>query len=341
VLLTGVSKFSRAGVFSELNNLNDITMDAEYSDLLGITEEEVERYFKEHILEISKKLKCFYKESIEKIKEYYNGYRFSEEEIYVYNPFSFLNVLSKKKFKNYWFESGTPTFLVNLIKKRDFYLPRAEELIVKESIFSSYELDNLSPEALLFQTGYLTVKDYDFESNTYKLSYPNREVKYAFLEILYRSYVRADSENLYLQIGVKLREGDVEGFIEIGRRIFSGVAYSVGSKLNEANFHTIFYLMVNAGGTPADMEILTSDGRIDMVVMMRDKIYIMEFKCNQSAEKAINQIKDKYVSRFTSHASRKQLYLVGINFDTDSRNISEYKYEIIKSEYRNSKSETN
>ena len=277
---------------------------------------------------------------MDKLKCWYNGYNFLGSDMY--NPFDILKFIRNDFiYKNYWFESGTPTFLVNLIKERDFYLPRAEELVVEESIFSSYELDNLSPEALLFQTGYLTVKDFDTETNMYKMSYPNREVKYSFLEILYRSYVREDSENLYLQIGMKLGEGDIEGFIGIAKRIFSRIAYSVGSNLNEANFHTIFYLMVNAGGTPADMEILTSDGRIDMVVMTRDKIYIMEFKCNQSAEKAINQIKDKYVSRFTSHVSRKQLYIVGINFDTDSRNITEYKYETIKSEYLNTKSEKN
>jgi hypothetical protein len=331
VLLTGVSKFSKAGVFSELNNLNDITMNSKYSDLLGITIEELKIYFDYYLEETGEEFSIDKEELILRITDYYNGYRFSEKDLKIINPYSLLCFFNNQSFKNYWFESGTPTFLVNLIKERDFYLPRAEELVVEESIFSSYELDNLSPEALLFQTGYLTVKDYDFMKNRYVLSYPNREVKYAFLKILYRSYVREDRDNLYMKLGDCLEEGDVEGFIEIGRRIFSGVAYSVGSKLNEANFHTIFYLMVNAGGTPADMEILTSDGRIDMVVMTRDKIYIMEFKCNQSAEKAINQIKDKYVSRFTSNVSRKQLYLVGINFDTDSRNITEYKYEIIKS----------
>ena len=184
--------------------------------------------------------------------------------------------------------------MVNLLKERDFYLPRAEELIVEESIFSTYELENLNPSALLFQTGYLTIKDYDIETNEYVLSYPNKEVKYSFLEILYKSYVNGgDREERFLELGRALRKGDVDRFIEVAKSIFSGIAYSVGSKINEANFHTLFYLMVNAGGTPADIELLTSDGRIDMVVKLKDKIYIMEFKCNQSAEKAINQIKDK------------------------------------------------
>ena len=126
------------------------------------------------------------------------------------------------------------------------------------------------------------------------------------------------------------RKGDIDRFIEVAGSIFSGIAYSVGSELNEANFHTLFYLMVNAGGTPADIELLTSDGRIDMVVKLKDKIYIMEFKCNQSADKAIEQIKEKdYISRFKFQGV--ELYILGINFDTEKRNISEYKYEIIKS----------
>jgi hypothetical protein len=324
-----VSKFSKAGVFSELNNLADLTMNANYADLLGITGEELEVYLKYYIQALSEKWKCSYVEAKERLRKYYNGYRFSEDEIFVYNPYSLLNCLSEKKIKNYWFESGTPTFLVNLVKEREFYLPRAEELLVEESIFSNYELDDLNPESLLFQTGYLTIKNYDPETNEYILSYPNKEVKYSFLNVLYRSYAKSgDRDNKYLKIGRALREGNLEKFIEVAKSIFSGIAYSVGSSLNEANFHTLFYLMVNAGGTPADMELLTSEGRIDMVVQLKDNVYIMEFKCNQSAEKAIEQIKERnYSSKFEVQGSK--LYLVGINFDTEKRNITDWKYEII------------
>jgi len=304
-------------------------MNANYSDLLGITEEELDRYFRDYIYELANKWKCSYEEAKKKLKDYYNGYRFSDEEIYVYNPFSLLNCFSEKKLKNYWFESGTPTFLVKLIKEKDFYLPVAENLLVEESIFSSYELEYLNPSSLLFQTGYLTIKDYDFETNEYVLGYPNKEVKYSFLEILYKNYVEGfKGENLYLKIGKYLKIGDIEGFIDVSKSIFSGISYSVGSRLNEANFHTIFYLMVNAGGTPGDMELLTSEGRIDMVVELKDKIYIMEFKCNQSAKEAVEQIKRKnYASKYLNKG--KIIYLLGINFDTQKRNIEEWKYEII------------
>jgi len=231
-------------------------MNANYSDLLGITEEELEIYFKEYINLCTDEFGIDYKTMKLKIKSYYNGYRFSKKNLLVYNPYSLINFFNERDFKNYWFESGTPTFLVNLLKERNFYLPKAENLLVEESIFSSYELDDLNPESLLFQTGYLTIKDYDFETNEYILSYPNKEVKYSFLKILYQNYLKSsETYNEYLKIGRALREGNLEEFINVTKAIFSGIAYSVGAKLNEANFHTLFYLMVNAEGTPADMEV--------------------------------------------------------------------------------------
>jgi hypothetical protein len=179
VLLTGVSKFSRAGVFSELNNLNDITMHPKYADLLGVTEYELKDYFDKYLENTAKELSVDKKKLISMILSYYNGYRFSKKDLRVINPYSLLCFLDNMDFRNYWFESGTPTFLVNLIKEKNFYIPEAENLVVKESIFSTYELENLNPSALLFQTGYLTIKDFDFETNEYILTYPNKEVKYS------------------------------------------------------------------------------------------------------------------------------------------------------------------
>ncbi|KAA0258327.1 AAA family ATPase [Deferribacter autotrophicus] len=329
VLLTGVSKFSKAGVFSELNNLNDISMHSKYADLLGVTEDELRLHFDDYLQETADELGIENEKLISKIIDYYNGYRFSEKNLKVINPYSLLCLFDNRMFRNYWFESGTPTFLVNLLKQEDFYLPRVENLIVKESIFSTYELEDLDPTALLFQTGYLTIKDYYIDTNEYVLSYPNKEVKYSFLEILYKSYTNdIDNDNRFLELGRALRSGNIDKFIELAKLIFSRIAYSVGSKLNEANFHTLFYLMVSAGGAPAEMEILSCDGRIDMVVSWKDKIFIMEFKCDQSAEKALEQIKEKnYSSRFRVQGSK--LYLIGINFDTNIRNISDWKSEVI------------
>ncbi len=327
VLLTGVSKFSKAGVFSDLNNLKDLSMDNNYSDLLGITDDEISKYFNEYLKNCAEEFDISNEALHDKLRDYYNGYRFSEGLTKVYNPYSLINFFDQHKFRNYWFESGTPTFLIELIKDKNFYLPQAENLMVKESIFSTYELESLNPAALLFQTGYLTIKDYDIETNEYVLSYPNKEVKYSFLEILYRNYANEyNGENLYLKLGRYLRAGDIENFIETAKSIFAGISYSVGSEINEANFHTLFYLMVNAGGTPADMELLTCEGRIDMVVETKDKVYIMEFKCNQSAEKAIEQIKEK--NYYLTYKNKgKEIILLGINFSTEKRNVENWKFE--------------
>jgi len=327
VLLTGVSKFSKAGVFSELNNLSDITMHGRYASILGITEEELAHYFDEYI-----KLQCNYLEIDEeevrlKIREYYNGYRFSETDLKVYNPFSLIKFFDESKFRNYWFESGTPTFLVNLIKERNYYIPQTESFSADETTFSSYELDNLDITALLFQTGYLTIKDYDRDFGTYVLGYPNFEVKYSFLRHLYKDRV-PDEDNKYKRLVELLAKGDLDEFISVMSSIFAGITYDEGSRINEANFHTLFYVTLAAGGLPARSQVLNYSGRIDMVVEVKNKVYIFEFKCNQSAEEAIEQIKQKrYCESFRSTA--KEIYLVGINFDMDKRNITQYKWEIV------------
>ncbi len=326
LLLTGVSKFSKAGVFSALNNLSDLTMNAKYSELLGITEDEVDKYFKGYIEDCADEYGISYEEMREKLREYYNGYRFSEKNLKVYNPYSLINFFNEKKFKNYWFESGTPTFLVNLIKEKNYYIPEAENLQVLEDIFSSYEIEDLDIRALLFQTGYLTIKNYNFKRNIYILSYPNREVKYSFLRYLFKNLTEKRLDNRYIKIGEYLDNGNVEKLIEVIKSIFAGIPYIEGAQLNEANFHTLFYLMIGAGGYPADMEVLTSEGRIDLKVKTEGKIFIMEFKCNQNADKAIEQIKEKkYFEPFL--CQNKEIILIGINFDTDKRNISEYRYE--------------
>ncbi len=326
VLLTGVSKFSKAGVFSELNNLLDITMAADYSTLLGITDEELDSYFPEYIKLFAESEGFTYDEARERLRLYYNGYRFSESNSKVYNPFSLVNLFVNKKLRNYWFESGTPTFLVNLIKERDYYLPQTESFTVRSSIFSTYELPDLDITALLFQTGYLTVKDYDSESDLYTLSYPNLEVKNSFVDILFKHLAGEKPLEIYTKIYYHLSKGELEEFISVMTSIFAGITYDEGSRINEANFHTLFYVTLAAGGLPARSQVLNYSGRIDMVVEVKNKVYIFEFKCNQSAEEALSQIKQKkYQEAFIG--SGREIYLVGINFDMDKRNIAQYKWE--------------
>jgi len=325
VLLTGVSKFSKAGVFSELNNLFDLTMDSRYAEMLGITDEEIDEYMMEYLEDYAGIRNVPYTEAKDEIRKYYNGYRFSRNIAKVYNPFSLINFFARKELSNYWFESGTPTFLVNLIKENNYYLPQAEDFLADDTVFSTYEIDNLDITALLFQTGYLTIKDYDPEFMTYKLSYPNKEVKDSFLKYFYGNFFNK-SDTVYKKIAMFLAQGDLESFISVMQSIFAGITYEEGSRLNEANFHTLFYVIVSAGGVPAVSQVLNYRGRIDLLVEIRNKVYLFEFKCNQSAEKALEQIQDKNYHHQFVHTDR-EIYLVGINFDITKRNIAEWKSE--------------
>ncbi|VEN73358.1 conserved hypothetical protein [Candidatus Desulfarcum epimagneticum] len=208
IFFTGVSKFSKVGVFSGLNNLKDITMDMRFSDMLGITQKELESCFSDHIRDAGEKEGLGRDALLEKIEFWYNGYRFSEEDIRVYNPFSTLLFLDQKKFSFHWFETGTPAFLINLIKETDYDVQNLERLEVSESSFSSYEIENLAAVPLLFQTGYLTIKDYDAETGLYTLDYPNFEVRNAFetlVRIRNKKYYERflDQERTLYLIGVE------------------------------------------------------------------------------------------------------------------------------------------
>ncbi|MDM8538423.1 AAA family ATPase, partial [Desulfobacterales bacterium HSG17] len=325
VFITGVSKFSRVSIFSELNNLKDITMNRHYAEMLGYTQTEIETCFTDHIESFAKEYSQSSEQIIRELKIHYNGYRFSEKESQVYNPFSVLNSLSDQAFKHYWFETGTPTFLVNLLKEANWYLPKIEEMQTVESIFSMYELDDLKPEALLFQTGYVTIKN--VKNRLYSFGYPNQEVKTAFLETLLHSYIKGISDrSRFVLLAEYLFAEDMDAFIETMKAIFASIPYSIESKRDEAYFHTIFYLMVCASGVNANSEVLTCDGRIDLAMEFPDKTYVIEFKCNQSADAALKQIRDKnYALKYRQ--SEKKIILMGINFDTEKRNISEWKLD--------------
>ncbi|MBF0201343.1 MAG: ATP-binding protein [Desulfamplus sp.] len=326
VFITGVSKFSQVSIFSELNNLTDLTMHLKYADMFGYTEEELKGYFALHIEAFAKEISVPYQELLLSMKRYYNGYRFSEKDIKVYNPFSVLRAFGEHALKPYWFASGTPSFLINLIKEKNWYPPEMENLQSTLSLFSVYDLDRLQPEALFFQTGYITIKDVDEE--LYTFDYPNREVKTAFIENMFYSYTEGGRDCAgFILLAKYLRMDDIEAFMETIRAVYASIPNILESKRDEAYFHTIFYLMVSASGVRAHSEVLTCKGRIDMVVEFQDKIYIIEFKCSQSSEAAIEQIRSKkYGDSFLQKG--KTIHLMGINFDTDARNISDWKHEL-------------
>ena len=329
VFITGISKFSRVSIFSDLNNLNDLTMQDSYSALLGYTDEELHQYFGGFVKSVADTIGVDKSEIYEKIHKWYHGYRFSDIDIRVYNPFSVLNLLVNKKFKNYWFETATPSFLVNLIKEKKYPIPDMEKLELSELRFSSYDLDRLSLEPLLLQTGYLTIQD--ARENIYTLNYPNQEVKVSFLSYLYDQIVETPSTAIkeqFTRLHEYLNQNEMNRFIDTVNNILSSIPYQHIYDQDEHYYHTVFYLMLSASGAQVHTEVLTSLGRIDLEVYFENKIYIIELKCNQPADKAIEQIKQKkYFEKHTS--SGKKILLMGINFDTEQRRIVDRKSESI------------
>ncbi|MEA1901748.1 MAG: AAA family ATPase [Thermodesulfobacteriota bacterium] len=325
VLLTGVSKFSRAGVFSGLNNLKDISMDTRYSSLLGITREEMESSFKEYIDQFAKTEGVGKSELIEKITCWYDGFCFSRNCEKVFNPFSMLLLSDKAQFSNYWFESATPSFLIKLIKEKDLDLSRLDGVKVDESAFSSYEIENLKVVPILFQTGYLTITDYDKERMEYTLAYPNFEVKNSMIKCLAEAYSYVERELVHgyaWKLIDALREHDFELFFDTLGIFFAEIPYDLHIS-KEKYYQTIFYLIFSLIGLKVKAEVKTNKGRIDAVIIDKD-IYIFEFKFNGDKDQALNQIKDKkYFEKY--QGAGKGIYLFGVEF-TD-RNIGNWVIE--------------
>ncbi len=327
VFLTGVSQFSKVSIFSELNNLNDISMHVDYADSLGYTQDELDTHFKDYVKRLAEKLGVSVDKAKMALASQYDGYRFSERDSHVYNPFSVLKALAHRQLGNYWFETGTPKFLIDLLRQERYDLPKMEDLQIARSIFTAFDIDRLYPEALLFQTGYLTIKD--VMGRLYTLGYPNQEVKTAFTESLLLAWtedIEMSVSSHVLLLAEYLQAGELEAFFEAVRAVFASIPYDIEAKRDEAYFHTIFYLMIAASGGAAQSSVLTSRGRIDLVVIFSDRVYIMEFKCNQSAEVAIKQIQDQgYIEKYKG--SGKEIVLLGINFNTEKRNLENWRVE--------------
>ncbi len=326
VFITGVSRFSRVSLFSDLNNLEDITMNKRYASTFGYTQAELEHYFQAHVEQFAGETGETATGLVSKLARKYDGYRFSDRDICVYNPFSVLKALKYAEFGDYWFESGTPTFLVNLLRQRGYHLPEIENLQVDRYIFSTYDIDDLRPEAILFQTGYVTIKD--VQDQVYTLSYPNQEVKKAFIKHLLYSFTGGKQSSHIVRLYTYLQQETFETFFETVAAIFAAIPYTLSSQKDEAYFHTLFYLMVSASGADVKTEVLTSRGRIDLVLEFADKVLLIEFKCNRSAKAGIKQIKDKgYAERYQQ--SGKKLFLIGVNFSTEKRNVVGWDVEEI------------
>jgi len=328
VFLTGVSKFSKVGIFSGLNNLRDLTMDAQYATMLGYTQQELEANFGEEIEQVAQKLKLSVPSLLDKMRVWYNGYRFEEDAERVYNPVSCNLFFEQQKFQNFWFSTGTPSFLVNLLKAEgvfDLHFP-ATSL----SGFESFELDRLKPVALLFQTGYLSIQSKD-EDGLVILDYPNKEVRDSMLEILIEGFVGVDAElsaALVIKIRNAFRANDLERVIQILQEVFKKLPYFLHEHYPEKFFHAAIHLLFSYLGIRIHSEVCTSDGRVDSLVETDTHIYILEYKLEQSAQVALEQIKNKrYYQAYWNVG--KPVVGVGVNFSSETKNIEGWLAETL------------
>ena len=323
--LTGVSKFTQVSVFSDLNNLTDITMDVKFAGICGFTQEECEHYFADWIVENASTLSISKVEYLEKLKIMYNGVRFSERKLFLYNPVSFTNAMMNCNFKNYWFETGTPTFLIKLLTKMSYRVEELEKLEVKIGTFSSYEIDKLRVEPLLFQTGYLTIKNYNSDSELYSLGYPNREVKQSFIEYLtdyFTSIPKEEAPSLIEKIRTAFTRDNLDMVFKLANMFFVKIDYDIKLK-HEKYYQSVFYCLFSLLGYRIQTEIKTNDSRMDAVIKSDTHIYIIEFKLDKSAEIALKQIKDKkYYKKYED--STKHIILIGVNFTSKNGEIESW-----------------
>ena len=336
--LTGVTKFSKISIFSDLNNLQDISLHEAFSSICGITEKELHLTFKPEIEALAEKEKISYESCVELLKKRYDGYLFAGVGESVYNPFSVLNVFSANNAGSYWFATGTPTFLVNYLKDAYYNIPDLDGNVeLDEAGLADYRADTKNPLPILFQAGYLTIKEYIREAALYRLGFPNDEVRYGFLKNLLPDYtsLRTDQTASSVWRFVEdVKGGNVDGFMERMKSIIAGIPYDnlpkEKLKLREQNYQTAVYLIFKLMGQFVETEIHCAAGRADCLVHTADTIYIFEFKLdgNGSSADAIAQIKEKgYASPFKS--SGKKIVLIDSSFDEKERTIKDWKTETL------------
>ena len=331
VFLTGVTKFSKVSIFSDLNQLNDISMDKDYSGICGITESEIMSEFLPEINVMAAEMTVSEEECIELLKGMYNGYHFHPEGDGVYNPFSLINALYKRELGTYWFSTGTPTFLVEKLESIAFDPGKFTDgtLYADGNSLSDYRADNPDPVPLLYQTGYLTIVDYDKRRRRFTMGYPNDEVKYSFLESLAPVYLNDKSGSTGLDIFTideYLEKGNLDGLKDIFTALYARLPYSCDEKPIEQNFQNVIYIVFMLLGQFVHTEIHSAKGRADVIVETDDYVYIFEFKRDKSADEALAQIEEKgYALPYA--ADKRTLYKIGVNFNSKERMLDEWRVE--------------
>lgn len=325
--LTGVSKIGKLSVFSTLNNLTDISLNADYAGICGISGKELRDYFDESIHKLAQSNDMTVEECYAELKNMYDGYHFSAKSDGMYNPFSLLNTFYAGRFSDYWFETGTPTLLVNVMKQTSFDITTlSDNVIVAEDDLNGMQDIISRPVPLFFQTGYLTIKDYDKEFNEYTLGFPNDEVKTGFLKFIYSYYVPvnpAEGNTTTSKLVRALRAGKSEEFMRILESLFANATYQIQGD-SEKNFQYAMYIIIELLGEYVQAERATSNGRIDLTIQTKDYIYIIELKVDNTADAALRQIEEKgYAKPFADDPRR--LIKIGVSFSSENRRIEEWK----------------
>ena len=329
VLLTGVTKFAQVSVFSDLNQLNDISMKPPYATVCGITKRELVETFTPEIEKLGKENELSFDETVERLASMYDGYHFAVNTPGMFNPFSLLNVFDGERFDNYWFQTGTPTYLADLLKQSDYDLRLLIDGVeVNAAAFSEYREETGNPLPMIYQSGYLTIKDYDKEVDLYTLGFPNNEVRHGFLNFLVPYYTEVTNDETGFHIAKfmrDLRAGDVDAFMERLMVFFAGIPYELNDR-TERHYQVIFHIVFTLMGQFIQSEVRSARGRADAVVQSKDAVYVFEFKLNGSAEAALKQIEERgYLIPYCLEG--KRLVKIGVEFDKEKRNISRYVIE--------------
>ena len=329
IFITGVTKFHKVSIFSDLNQLRDISLNEDFSGICGITDKELREYFAPEISAMAKKRKISEEECLQTLKTQYDGYRFHQDGVNVYNPYSLINAFSDKEFGSYWFETGTPTFLVERLQNDHFDVRKFsnQTIFSTERILKDYTGDTLDPIPLLYQSGYLTISDYNPKMRRYVLAFPNDEVRYAFLESLVPVYIpKANAANgLDIFTLVEYVEnGDLEGMRNVLTGLFANINYTTNEPVFEHYFQTVIYVVFTLLGRYVVTEQQTYKGRIDCKVETDHFIYLFEYKLDKTAEEALKQIDTKdYKLSFV--ANKRKLFKIGVSFDSKERKLADWK----------------
>ena len=324
--LTGVTKIGKMSVFSDLNNLTDISLDREYSDICGVSESDLKTCFAESVRELAEANGLSEEGCRQKLALMYDGYRFHPKAEGVYNPFSLLNTFKIKEFREYWFETGTPSFLVKVMRETSYDITSLSDQEADSSLLTDIGSAFLNPVPLLYQSGYLTIKGFDPDYNLYRLGFPNLEVRHGFLNFLMPYYTPVGTESpmmLISRMTRDVRSGNPEGFMTRLDALFSRTGYQIQGDC-EKDFQYAMYIIIELMGEYVETERTTSNGRIDILIRTEDYVYVIEIKTDSTPDEALEQIEERgYARPFAD--DRRKTFKIGGNFSTSSRRIDGWK----------------